>query len=446
MKRLTGLALSVLLAACVIDVPGRPRPAQERERTRERAVAAAAADARQKTCVGTFADCDHDPQNGCETDVASSRGSCGKCFAPCLAAQQCLEGHCVDSPPEAPSPPSPPSRPPSPRSAFEDRNAIYSGKRSVCARRKDGSGAHCRGSSPGGLKSIDGPIAQLAIGYSHVCALRPDGSVACSNHRRRASTGEPAPTVREALGTLEGVADVVSIAAGFGTSTCAVRKDGSVLCWGSNSKGEMGNGTDKHQRDPAPVPGITDARRIAAGEHFFCAALATGKVTCWGDGMLYFIVTTEAEAARRRPLVVKGVEDAVQLAAGDHHGCALQKGGTVVCWGMNSEGVLGTFGIRHEPAQIAGVGNAVEIACGGSTACVRTRGGQVLCWGSNGAGQLGVQEPGATTEPRAVRDVIEARGVSVGADHVCVLEATGRVVCHGIVGLRSGSAGGQWVE
>src|ERR1019366_3929342 len=59
-----------------------------------------------------------------------------------------------------------------------------------------------------------------------------------------------------------------------GSATCAVRHDGSVLCWGGDYDGE------------ADAPGTNVAGRftqISAGEGLSCGVTVKHKVVCWGD-------------------------------------------------------------------------------------------------------------------------------------------------------------------
>src|SRR4029434_7288246 len=80
--------------------------------------------------------------------------------------------------------------------------------------------------------------------------------------------------------TVSGLANATAITAGT-SHTCAVLSDGSVSCWGTNRKGELGNGSSvaasakTFQATPSKVKGLRgSATTIGAGDnHTLCSAL-----------------------------------------------------------------------------------------------------------------------------------------------------------------------------
>ena len=63
-----------------------------------------------------------------------------------------------------------------------------------------------------------------------------------------------------------------------GNHTCFVRADGNVLCWGDNTNGQIGDGTSGNVRRQPTATGITNAVGVAVGKDHSCALLATGSV------------------------------------------------------------------------------------------------------------------------------------------------------------------------
>jgi hypothetical protein len=196
---------------------------------------------------------------------------------------------------------------------------------------------------------------------------------------------------------------IVEVAAGWQHS-CARRASGMVLCWGANGQGQLGDGTTESRPTPGPVLGLTDAVELTVDSNHTCARRESGAVVCWGANSSGAIgdgtcTTVRSGCELRRtgalsPTVVLGLTDAVQIAAGASHSCALRRDGSVVCWGENTEGQLGngcSLG-RDCPValtEVVGLTDAVEVRAGGNHTCARQSSGRVVCWGTSGGAQAG---------------------------------------------------------
>lgn len=217
--------------------------------------------------------------------------------------------------------------------------------------------------------------------------------------------------------------------------TCARRPEGTVRCWGDDQQGQTGGGTlatAGYVTSPQDVKGISDAVDIAAGYQHTCVAHKSGKVSCWGfnsDGQL-----GNGETGNRKPapVEVSGLTNASAVAAGGNFSCAVRgASGAVVCWGANGSGQLGKGGGSDSstPVAVSTLSDVVSLSAGERHACAATNAGTVYCWGDGAMNQLG-REGGSAT-PVLVENVTEAVQVAAGKDWTCAVTKSGTVMCWG---------------
>lgn len=105
-----------------------------------------------------------------------------------------------------------------------------------------------------------------------------------------------------------------SVAAGTEHS-CVIAGDGLVSCWGPNSVGQLGDGTNHPRSLPTPVRGIGKAVAIAAGGHHTCALIEDGTVACWGEGTDGQLGDGAGQNSYD-PVTVSGISNAVGISLG----------------------------------------------------------------------------------------------------------------------------------
>ena len=150
------------------------------------------------------------------------------------------------------------------------------------------------GPTPVDVPGLSGGVTALATGFPR-CVLTSGGGVKCWGADTNWS-----PVDVPGLGR-----GVTAIAAGLGHA-CAVTSAGGVKCWGSNEFGQLGDGTTIDRSTPGDVSGLTSGvAAIAAGTFHTCAVMRAGGVKCWGlnsQGML----GDGTETNRLRPVNVVG--------------------------------------------------------------------------------------------------------------------------------------------
>jgi uncharacterized protein (TIGR03437 family) len=267
--------------------------------------------------------------------------------------------------------------------------------------------------------------------------------------------GGSAVTVKLSIGGSESNTVTIAIAgivgskiAGGEQHTCAVTSAGAVLCWGSNVSGQLGNGTNTKSLTPVPVNGLTSGVvAITAGQAFTCALTRAGTVMCWGVNTTGDLGngTTKDSNIPVEVLNLAGsapLGGVVAISAGQYHACAVTSSGAVLCWGDNAEGELGPepSGFRTGlPNQVTGIpSDIVAISAGSYFTCAQTSTGGAWCWGSGGDGQLGAGPNLPNQNPVAVLDLAGTAPlggmaqISAGFDDTCAVTNAGAVLCWGL--------------
>ncbi len=199
---------------------------------------------------------------------------------------------------------------------------------------------------------------------------------------------------------------------------CAIRTNGSVECWGSNSNGQS-----------RPEDGTFVS--ISLGDYYSCGITSRGEIKCWGyeahlgespptgeytaltTGTLHACaINTEAQvkcwgqdyAEQASPPDTK----MLAVSAGAEHSCGLMLDGRIECWGSNKEGQL------SHPS-----GRFVELRSGPFRICGLRENGRVECWGND---QSGLSSP---------RSDLIAVGLGMGWHHSCGVLTNGSIRCWG---------------
>lgn len=280
----------------------------------------------------------------------------------------------------------------------------------------------------------------LATGGRHACAVHGSGKVSCWGFNLDGQLGNGQTNAR-ALAPVDvaSLSDATDITAGS-NFTCAIRAGGAVVCWGGGLSGQLGNGTNATRPTPTPVTNLSDAIAVTAGESHACAVRASGRVVCWGDGVNGQLGTGTVSSSSV-PVIASGLDGITSISAGGRSTCARRDTGQVYCWGANDRGQLGS-GVANttpnpSPVLVSGVDDAVAVAVGAAHACAVRKTGGVVCWGAGGSGQLGdgTARPDAATptpSPVVVQGLASAAaGVGAGAEHSCVTLKNGGIACWG---------------
>jgi len=222
-----------------------------------------------------------------------------------------------------------------------------------------------------------------------------------------------------------GLTDAVQLAAGQFQMACARRATGDVSCWG-DATNWGGSGVTA---TPVPIGIGNPVSQISVGGNFGCG-MYVNQVTCWGSNTFgaFGNGTTGYVGAPKFTGNYGG-----RMFAGRDHACLLGADGTVYCAGSNSNGQLGLGNTTDTNLlyQVVGVAGTVDLAASRFHTCAVRGDGTVRCWGWNGGGQLGDGTLTQRTSPVQVVGLNDAVHVVVGESHTCALRQGGTVSCWG---------------
>ena len=225
-----------------------------------------------------------------------------------------------------------------------------------------------------------------------------------------------------------------------GDHTCALTNAGAAYCWGSNSYGRLGNGSETNSLTAVAVSGGLTFTTIAAGSTHTCALTNAGDAYCWGNNVVGQLGNGSTNRSSV-PVAVSGGLKFLTLAATGDHTCGLVSSGAAYCWGKNDFGQLGngttsgsTVPGSTTPMPVSGGLHFIALDAGGYHTCGIVGSGAAYCWGLNESGELGNGSQGGNAGalvPTAVSGGLVFTAIFAGYYHTCGLANQQTVYCWG---------------
>jgi alpha-tubulin suppressor-like RCC1 family protein len=335
-----------------------------------------------------------------------------------------------------------------------------------------GNGTTVNSDVPSAISGLGG-VSAFAGGRRHSLALLSDGTVSAWGENEWGQLGDGTHTgpstchAAFAAGSgytvgcstrpvaVGGLSGVIAIAAGAQHSL-ALLSDGTVMAWGDNELGQLGDGTTSGPEhcyteteptqcstSPVLVGSLSEVTAIAAGQNYSLALLRNGTVMAWGSNDMGELGDGSSSWANDVPAPVTGLSGVTAIAAGGDTSLALLSNGTVMSWGANEFGQLGDGSLTQSdvPVAVSGLSGVSSIAVGGASLALLDD-GTVMAWGSNISGQLG----GGTnmgpnecfplnfcsTTPVAVSGLEHVTTIAAGSGQSLALVGDGAVMAWGL--------------
>ena len=231
----------------------------------------------------------------------------------------------------------------------------------------------------------------------------------------------------------------------------ALKADGTVWTWGSNTYGELGLGNNTYKTKPeqakysyeiedgtAKTEKLTDIIDVAAGYNFTLALKSDGTV--WATGRNYYGQLGNGTTTDRNTFKIvlnkdgEPLENIIAITAGEHTSHALTADGAVYSWGYNGHGQFGvnnTSSLSY-PVKMLTVENIIQISAGERHLTMLDTEGCVWSAGDNSYGQAGIGSTGATKVPTQMIDkdgniLYGVKEIATGRLHTVILKESGEV-------------------
>lgn len=285
----------------------------------------------------------------------------------------------------------------------------------------------------------------VGVGYTHSCAALASGGAKCWGSNVSGELGTTKPGSSATPVEVQGLSQYQIAAIEGGTYfTCALTSTGSVFCWGINNYGQLGTKTVASSNKPLQIQIPTGtAKAISVGTAHACALDTYGNIYCWGLNTSGQLNRNTSITKSEVPLYSAGMNDIVALQGYGVSTCYLDLNGGAKCFGNNKYGQLGlgtkdsTSGATYgAPKYVVGLAtNVLSTSAGESYGCAVKTDSTVLCWGLNRNGDLGFEEYGTFLTPIVVQGLRnDARSVTTGFFHTCIITSSGGAQCWGANG------------
>jgi len=234
---------------------------------------------------------------------------------------------------------------------------------------------------------------EVSVGSNHTTCIKTDGTLWCWGQGTLGRLGDNTVTKRSSpVQTIAYGTNWKQVSAGY-THTAAIKTDGTLWCWGENYQGKLGDNTIASKS--SPVQTVTfgnNWKQTSAGRNHTAAIKTDGTLWTWGSNS-YGQLGDNTISSKSSPIqTIAGGTNWLQVSCSDRISSAIKTDGTLWVWGTNSFGSIGdnTAANKSSPVQtVAGGTNWKQVSCGSFCIVAVKKDGTLWSWGWNGSGKLG---------------------------------------------------------
>jgi alpha-tubulin suppressor-like RCC1 family protein len=231
-----------------------------------------------------------------------------------------------------------------------------------------GTGNTAESEVPIEVKGLKG-VRAIAAGANHSLALMANGAVMAWGDNEAGQLGTGNTKLSTVPVAVKGLTGVSSVSAGGAFSLALTTKE-TVEAWGSDESGQLGDSTfeELFSTVPIEVQGLSGVTAIAAGDKHGMALLGAGTVMAWGENLYGEVGNGTMKARQDTAVPVTGLSGVTAITAGGQDSAALLTSGGVMAWGINKWGTLGngaTGSPSALPVTVAGIRQVASVSAGG---------------------------------------------------------------------------------
>ena len=303
----------------------------------------------------------------------------------------------------------------------------------LCTDSEGSFSCECAAGFEGDGRSCEARYLHVATGQSHVCAVRTDNTLQCfglnSSGQLGFGTNDPIFLRPVQAGS---AANYASVSAG-NAFTCAITLDGAGVCFGANTNGQLGDGTTATKTSPAFISESGSFLQLDAGSSHACGILTGGALKCWGKndrGQLGI----NSQVDQTTPQAVQTGQTWKSVSAGADFSCGVRTNGTLFCWGLGTSRQLGTGEAVSSLVPLQESTQATDwqsVQTGVTFACGLKTDGTRHCWGANSLGQGGSGTLTTLTTPTLVGSETDWQTLALGESTGCGVRSGGGLRCWG---------------
>jgi alpha-tubulin suppressor-like RCC1 family protein len=223
---------------------------------------------------------------------------------------------------------------------------------------------------PTAVKGLTG-VKAISAGANHSLALLSSGTVMAWGENESGQLGTGNLKSSSVPVAVKGLTGVSAISAGSNFSL-ALLSNGTVEAWGNDEYGQLANGSigEESLSDvPVQVGTLTGVTAVAAGAQHGLALMGDHTVVAWGEDGSGELGNGTIQTRQETPVAVSGLSNVAAISAGSQDSVALLGSGAVMAWGVNDWGTLGDGvigGPSDMPVAVSGLGTVVGVSAGGT--------------------------------------------------------------------------------